>query len=74
MKMAFVNGCPENVSVTLRQLPGINEMNISELIPKMVTARKTQELETAVIARQIQVRWRKDPTEFGVGGETTQII
>lgn len=49
-----------------QQLPRLNEMDISKLIftATMLTVNKTQELETAVIAKQSRARYSGGPKVF----------
>lgn len=66
VKLTFVNGSPESTSVALQQLPGINEMDISELIPtaKVLMVNKTQEVEMAATGKQSQASYREETTQL----------
>lgn len=66
VKLTFADGFPRNISAALQQLPGINQMDISELIPTamVLTANKTQDHERAVIASQSQSRYRERSEGF----------
>ena len=45
-KLAFVMGFPDSISMTLQQLPGMNKMEITDLVPTAKVLTRTQSLDS----------------------------
>ena len=59
VKLAFVNGFPEDVSVALQQLPNVTGTNMDELISKVrvLTANRATILGAAVVKENAGEEW-----------------
>lgn len=50
VKMAFINGFPDHISIALQQLPGVNTMEVAELITQARVLARQKEREQGSVA------------------------
>ena len=76
VKLTFVNGFPDHISLTLQQLPDIGTVAMGDLIPKarILAARKAPDVAVVAVkgagsdVRQNSTTGKSDEQSFGKGG------
>lgn len=69
-KLAFVTGFPDGISMSLQQLPGINTMEIADLIPTARVLTRTRGRNSGTVGA---VACSKEPTDKHAMGSSSTI-